>query len=69
MSAGSAADAQSFDMSFLVSLAESVDAVTESLQELEIAGVAVDTGSISKQVVEQVPETCVPICKVSNHAC
>ena len=43
VSAGSAEDAQSFDMSFLVSLAENVDAVTESLQDLEIAGVPVDT--------------------------
>ena len=68
VSAGSAEDAQSLDMSFLVSLAENGDAVTESLQDLEIAGVPVDTGSISKQVVEAVPETCVPLCKVCHCA-
>jgi hypothetical protein len=63
------AEGASFDMAALASLAQLVTEVTSSLQELEIAGIPVDTSTISEpEVVEATPRTCVPICKVRMHA-
>jgi hypothetical protein len=68
VTAGSAEGAASFDMATLVALADSVETVTKSLAEIEIAGIPVSTASIQSEVQEATPVTCVPICKVCEHA-
>ena len=64
VSAGSSGDSVGFNMTNLLTLAETVTTATSQLSELEIAGVPVNTASIISEVQEAIPETCVPVCKV-----